>query len=151
LDTNWVNYLRHKNWPKKISYYNKNSISNSISSRKNHSLIRRIIIRWINFWSYQCKKTWTIIYYFFSHSNKRRIILVNSTPKSKLSHWSTCSWKNEQIKNFCKLDNFCFSIIKLLSFTSCYTSSQQKFLKISPRYKSWPQLTSIICSLHFGN
>jgi hypothetical protein len=32
---------------KSISYYNKNSISNSIGNNKNHSLITRILIRWV--------------------------------------------------------------------------------------------------------
>jgi hypothetical protein len=41
------------------------------------------------------KKTWIIIHYAFSHWNKRMIILASSIPTSKLSHWSTCSWKNE--------------------------------------------------------
>jgi hypothetical protein len=32
------------------------------------------------------KKTWIIVYCSFLHMNKRTIILINSTPTSKLSH-----------------------------------------------------------------
>jgi hypothetical protein len=47
---------------------------------------------------------------FFHIQKKENIIFINSTPTSQFSHWSMHGWRDENIKNVCKLDTFCSSI-----------------------------------------
>jgi hypothetical protein len=104
-----------------ISYYNKNSISNSINNKKNHALITRIIVKRISFW-YTNLRNHGISYIDFFHTRTKEGLYLLTPLQHQNFHIDQCVV--EKMNRFKTLSNWITFVLQFQNFYHSYVSIQ---------------------------